>query len=968
MRRALSSVVSSTQDPRIPLDLEVQPVPGDGHCLYHAVALYLGQDQQSLRTRVADYLELRWNEVSDFILLDETQTPEMYIARLRTTEYADHIEIEMLMRMLQRPIIVVDRQGQIRNPEVFDRFSQAEAIYVQYNGLDHYDGMIQIEAKFESESQLGSDVEKRSSTKIPADFLVHTDVKVTFDKVQAESGVRVFLSGREEITTVPPNTIILQKKHKDKKNKITAYFLDTEHYLCVKEFSTDQAIALEQLLESKLLDATVKEFPAPTAKCLTSKTEVDVNIPPNQYSFYYAVILGALIPAFGDDKMFNQRTVQLFGWLSPTQLSQLKLHLSGFSGVWCHTDYENLQWYVETFRNRLFDFAHGDLSEQDFLQNPDIKQSSDQPSSEKSLLGTIPRISKFRGGYCSDQRDFRFRYPTVQEKVPKLIWLENLLQMRIDLWTMGLNSPIPPRRSSKHFYSMKLFSPEVFSKGLRVYRVIIDRQDLTKIKQSRQASSHASLDASILAFPVTDLPDFEISASQYQEIIDEVIWLCGYISPVCVSVAFETAQLGNAALMNFLLRSPDREFDTSYELENNIRSYYLAQDEVQLNLRQDFFRFSNLFLFVFHYYNRQNYVTPYFQQRLLQFFFIFLKELMVSHLAKERRKIANNLIQDKAKTDFACIENYPSRYSYEQLSKVSQQIFYQCLEEFVQSFCLPLVQVVYPKDADISFYCLDFAEFDDDSLVSPVNRGELYIPHNVRSIEAEYFPERQVRDPFRIKWSEAYRLLMRGLESSAVFYSIATNTLSNYLSRQLKKGASDGGTAEYHQFKAFYDYLKENKVIGELVECPAIYNHHREWSKKESILKALVKYEIRDGKGAAGLNGKFMEPAFLIVIAATLNLDLLLCHYDTVGNLTAPLSTQFEYRNLFHSDAQHPFTVEHPFIKRQFNPSSSWDGAPYPIERSYYLVHDDYQEERQRGGTFMKKITSVGIPSKALIF
>lgn len=138
------------------LGLSYTPVPGDGHCLYHAAALYLGIDQQSLRTKVADYISQHKNEFAGFIQItirlggqQVAITIDEYIDRIRKgQEWADNIEIEALMRSLQRRIIIVDRQMKIRNLQDSTRFTDVaqgnnlEPIYVYFNpDKAHYDAL-----------------------------------------------------------------------------------------------------------------------------------------------------------------------------------------------------------------------------------------------------------------------------------------------------------------------------------------------------------------------------------------------------------------------------------------------------------------------------------------------------------------------------------------------------------------------------------------------------------------------------------------------------------------------------------------------------------------------------------------------------------------------------------------------------------------------------------------------------------
>ncbi len=55
-------------------------------------------------------------------------------------EWADNLEIAVLMKMLGRPIVVVGPDGKVRN--LSDLTGNGDPIFVQYNGHNHYDGLI----------------------------------------------------------------------------------------------------------------------------------------------------------------------------------------------------------------------------------------------------------------------------------------------------------------------------------------------------------------------------------------------------------------------------------------------------------------------------------------------------------------------------------------------------------------------------------------------------------------------------------------------------------------------------------------------------------------------------------------------------------------------------------------------------------------------------------------------------------
>ena len=132
------------------LTYEEVEVPGNGHCLYTAVGLYVGRDQKQLRGQVADELEVKRQTYEPFLELKSQQTSKQYIEGVRSgSEWAGNAEIMALMHILQRPIIVVrpgeNSQGRIQNLTEAERKSSAKKpILVKYNDKNHYNALILV--------------------------------------------------------------------------------------------------------------------------------------------------------------------------------------------------------------------------------------------------------------------------------------------------------------------------------------------------------------------------------------------------------------------------------------------------------------------------------------------------------------------------------------------------------------------------------------------------------------------------------------------------------------------------------------------------------------------------------------------------------------------------------------------------------------------------------------------------------
>lgn len=128
-------------------------VPGDGHCFYTAVGLYLGRDQKELRGWVADELKSNSDAYDAFRELKTGQKSAEYLAGVRSSQWAGHVEIIALMNILKRPIIVVypgeNPEKRVQHPNRArgeDKYYGIGApILVKYNGRNHYDALVLIE-------------------------------------------------------------------------------------------------------------------------------------------------------------------------------------------------------------------------------------------------------------------------------------------------------------------------------------------------------------------------------------------------------------------------------------------------------------------------------------------------------------------------------------------------------------------------------------------------------------------------------------------------------------------------------------------------------------------------------------------------------------------------------------------------------------------------------------------------------
>lgn len=133
--------------------LQYQSVIGDGDCLYRSVTYYLsrGEDVSFLRRIVALNLKCDGERYVNFIPLQQDQSLQDYVKKVKDThQWAGELEINILMELLNRPIVIVGPEGTIRNKDAIERYRGKEPIFVFYNGGDergsdkpgHYDALI----------------------------------------------------------------------------------------------------------------------------------------------------------------------------------------------------------------------------------------------------------------------------------------------------------------------------------------------------------------------------------------------------------------------------------------------------------------------------------------------------------------------------------------------------------------------------------------------------------------------------------------------------------------------------------------------------------------------------------------------------------------------------------------------------------------------------------------------------------
>lgn len=95
-----------------------------GHGLYHAVATCLGKTEVVLRTKTVTCMESNVNKFQT-LHFPEQHTLESCITAMRHgQEWPHYFEIELLMQVLDRPILIIQPNGEIENLFVLEKFTK----------------------------------------------------------------------------------------------------------------------------------------------------------------------------------------------------------------------------------------------------------------------------------------------------------------------------------------------------------------------------------------------------------------------------------------------------------------------------------------------------------------------------------------------------------------------------------------------------------------------------------------------------------------------------------------------------------------------------------------------------------------------------------------------------------------------------------------------------------------------------
>ena len=212
---------------RLPEGLNVQPVPGDGHCLYHAVGLHLPNNPsiQTLRNQVADYVLEHRSQYEASI----TGSFYAYVAGIRHHAWGDHIEIDALMHIYQRRIYVFQENGlPMMTPGNAGVFSGAP-IPVLYNNVNHYSAMT-LNTSVSSSMQHAINTEpKPLIPTLNADIITNISTFLSSHDLQAFLGARARTQRLDEPQELRPYTFFSSNNKGQKRTRDKDESDETQH-------------------------------------------------------------------------------------------------------------------------------------------------------------------------------------------------------------------------------------------------------------------------------------------------------------------------------------------------------------------------------------------------------------------------------------------------------------------------------------------------------------------------------------------------------------------------------------------------------------------------------------------------------------------------------------------------------------------------------------------------------------------
>lgn len=145
--------------------LRYQEVSGDGHNFYQAVALHLDKDPSELREAVAQLIENNLSDYSEYISAltkENGRTVKEYIHAVRLTEeWADNLEISVLMAALNTPIMIIGQGGLHCDSDALNY--PEKTIFMYSNGDNYYHNALILTEAYQNQPKAVLEILAQSS-------------------------------------------------------------------------------------------------------------------------------------------------------------------------------------------------------------------------------------------------------------------------------------------------------------------------------------------------------------------------------------------------------------------------------------------------------------------------------------------------------------------------------------------------------------------------------------------------------------------------------------------------------------------------------------------------------------------------------------------------------------------------------------------------------------------------------------
>eukprot|EP00518_Triparma_eleuthera_P023386 CAMPEP_0197549124 /NCGR_PEP_ID=MMETSP1320-20131121/3095_1 /TAXON_ID=91990 /ORGANISM="Bolidomonas sp., Strain RCC2347" /LENGTH=342 /DNA_ID=CAMNT_0043109289 /DNA_START=23 /DNA_END=1051 /DNA_ORIENTATION=+ len=132
--------------PNLPAHLELVAVPGDGNCLFRALALQIFGDQSfhtELRAKAVAFMERNREAFESFVGVVGGENWEEYLERkARDGVYGNNIEIQAISELFNRPIYIFTPTSSTPINTFHSDYTDPPLYVVYYAASEHYDALL----------------------------------------------------------------------------------------------------------------------------------------------------------------------------------------------------------------------------------------------------------------------------------------------------------------------------------------------------------------------------------------------------------------------------------------------------------------------------------------------------------------------------------------------------------------------------------------------------------------------------------------------------------------------------------------------------------------------------------------------------------------------------------------------------------------------------------------------------------